>query len=209
MEGVSSPSEPPPPQKPARGGAPDVRGMLVALGVLLVIALVGVGGLRSCSFAPGGPEVDPNAVPVTDVGAAFTDFAKASAFPLRVPAVPAGWKPNSTDRGAVTGGGSAVRAGYVTPDGRYLRLVQSDATEENLLATEAGGPVGGRGTIDAAGLTWVEYGAPDREPFRIATLPGTPTVRLLITGSGTDDEFRALAEATVKATPLAPGAEQN
>jgi hypothetical protein len=34
-------------------------------------------------------------------------------------------------------------------------------------------------------------------------------VRLLITGSGTDDEFRALAEATVKSTPLAPGAEQN
>ncbi|MCW0213438.1 MAG: DUF4245 domain-containing protein [Pseudonocardia sp.] len=200
---MSSPSEPPP-QKPARGGVPDVRGMLLALGVLIVIALVGVGGLRSCTFAPGGPQVDPDAVPVTDVGAAFAEFAKSSAFPLRVPAVPEGWRANSTDRGAVPGGGSAVRAGYVTPDGRYLRLVQSDAAEADLLAAEAGGPQQGRGTVEAAGLTWVEYGAPDREPFRIATLPGTPVVRLLITGSGADAEFRALADAAVRA-PLLPG----
>ena len=41
------------------------------------------------------------------------------------------------------------------------------------------------------GTTWVSY-TDTREPIRIAGLDG---VRLLITGSGNDDEFRTLAAA--------------
>ena len=42
------------------------------------------------------------------------------------------------------------------------------------------------------GTTWVSYTDDTREPIRIAALDG---VRLLITGSGSDDEFRTLAAA--------------
>lgn len=182
----------------------SVRDVLFAVAVLLVIVVL-AGGARSCAFAPGGPRVEPSAGPVVDAGARLGEFAKASAFPLRVPELPAGWRANSTDRGAVTGGGTAVRVGYLTAEGHYLRLVQSDAAEENLLATEAGGVPAARGTVDAAGLSWVEYRAAEGEPFRVATAPGEPQVRLLITGSGTDEEFRALAAATLAVTVL-PGA---
>lgn len=188
-----------------------MKDMLGALLILLPIALLIVGVGRSCSFAPTGPTLDPSAGPTVDAPARLADHARVSAFALRVPDVP--WRANSTDRGPVEGGGTAVRVGYLTGDGRYLRLVQSDATEENLLRAEAGSAVPtGRGVVPAAGLDWVTYQAEGGEPFRIATVP-TPgsraPVRLLITGSGTDDEFRALAEATVRGRLLPPGHETN
>ena len=103
-----------------------------------------------------------------------------------------------------------MRVGYLTEQGRYLRLVQSDASEEALLAAEGGpGPA-------AEGVTPARRAELGHLP-RVATasrsgsptLPGSPTVRLLITGSGSDDEFRALAEATVRARVLPPGGGTN
>ena len=115
-------------------------------------------------------------------------------FPLRVPAPPAGWRATTVDTARVgEDGARAVRTGYVTPDGHYLRLVQSDADELALLATEAQGTPVAAGPIVVNATTWVSYTDDTREPIRIAALDG---VRLLITGSGTDDEFRTLAAAT-------------
>jgi len=198
-------TQPPPPPRPSRASL-RVRDVLGALLVLVVVVLVG-GGVRSCSFSPGGPTVDQQAGPTVDAPAQLAEAARASTFPLRVPAVPQGWRANATDRGPVTGGGTAERVGYLTPGGRYLRLVQSDATEENLLATESGGPVAGTGVVQAAGLQWVVYQAPGGEPFRVTTSPeGT---RWLVTGSGSDADFTALAEATAAGQVLAPGSAQN
>ncbi|MDN5917966.1 MAG: DUF4245 domain-containing protein [Pseudonocardia sp.] len=197
---------PRPLQKPARTET-RMKDMLGALLILIPIVLLLVGVTRSCSFAPTGPQIDPNAGPTVDAPARLAEYARISTFPLRVPAVP--WRANSTDRGPVEGGGTAVRIGYVTGDGRYLRLVQSDAGEENLLRTEAGSTVPtGEGVTPAAGLSWVTYRAQGGEPFRIATVPnpGSPAPgRLRITGSGNDDEFRTLAEATLRARPIPPG----
>jgi hypothetical protein len=182
--------------------------MLMCLAVLLVIVAVG-GGVRSCSFAPGGPTIDSSTAPTVDAPAQLADFARASEFPLRVPAVPQGWRSNSTDRSPVEGGGTAVRVGYLTPEGKYLRLVQSDGAEEALVATEAGGPLAGTGVTDAAGLHWVTYQKAGGEPFRVATAPDDPQVRWLVTGSGTDADFDGLARATVAGQILPAGAEQN
>ncbi|GAA4560118.1 DUF4245 domain-containing protein [Pseudonocardia xishanensis] len=203
----TEPSSPQPPSKPSRGSL-RVRDMLGALVILLVIAVVG-GGVRSCSFSPGGPSVDPGAGPTVDAPARLAEFARVSTFPLRVPTLPEGWRANSTDRGPVEGGGAAVRVGYLSPAGHYLRLVQTDATEENLLVTEAGGPLAGTGVVQAAGLSWVVYrGATDQgEPFRVAT--SAEGVRLLVTGSGDEPEFRTLVEALVAGQLLPAGSEQN
>ncbi|MBW0101580.1 DUF4245 domain-containing protein [Pseudonocardia sp. KRD291] len=201
---------PRPMQKPGRTET-RMKDMLGALLILIPIALLLVGVTRSCTFAPTGPQIDPNAGPSVDAPARLAEYARVSTFALRVPAVP--WRANSTDRGPVEGGGTAVRTGFVTGEGRYLRLVQSDATEENLLRTEAGATIPtGEGVTPAAGLSWVTYRAQSGEPFRIATVPNpgpSAPSRLLITGSGNDDEFRTLAEATLRATPLPPGAGTN
>jgi Protein of unknown function (DUF4245) len=186
-----------------------------------VVVVLALGGLtRGCSFAPGGPTTDPSAGPTVDAPAQLRALAGSTPFALRVPAVPADWRANAVGTERVGPAAHlAVRTGYVTPAGRYLRLVQSDAEETELLAAEAKdagasprpaseertasgsrpsdaearGTAVASGAVDVAGTTWVTYTDGTREPIRVADVDG---VRLLITGSGDDDEFRTLAAAT-------------
>ncbi|MEJ8280451.1 DUF4245 domain-containing protein [Pseudonocardia spirodelae] len=195
-------------QKPGRGDT-SVRDLIWACLILVPIALLifSVGG--SCSFSPGAPAEDAASGPTVDAPARIAEYARGSSFPLRLPDV--AFRVNSTDRGPVEGGGTAVRIGYVTPDADFLSLVQTDGTAEGVLATESGaagrgdGPPTMRGTEQAGGLTWEVYGAEGGEPFRIATLPGAQPVRVLVTGSGSDEQFRALADALAAARPIPPG----
>jgi Protein of unknown function (DUF4245) len=200
MEGVSSTSDPATSDsggrehtKPPRG-AMTVRHLLGAVLMLVAIVLV-VGGLtRGCTFAPGGPTVDPSAGPTVDAPMQLRLLAKNTPFPLRVPAVPADWRANSVAAERVgPADDRAVRTGYLTPAGHFLRLVQSDTAEETLLAAQARGTPVGAGAAEVAGTSWVTYTDDSREPIRIAQLDG---VRLLVTGSGTEEEFRTLAAAT-------------
>jgi hypothetical protein len=193
MQGVSSASEPRPHAKPPRS-ALTVRDLLGAVGVLVVVVLV-LGGLtRGCSFAPTGPAVDPASGPTVDAPAQLRALAGSTPFALRVPAVPADWRANAVGTVRVgPGGNRAVRTGYVTPAGRYLRVVQSDAGEAELVTNEAKGPPVASGAVEVAGTSWVTYGDGTREPIRVAQVDG---VRLLITGSGDDAEFRTLASGT-------------
>jgi hypothetical protein len=92
-------------------------------------------------------------------------------------------------------GTAGIRTGFVTPERRYLRLLQSDAPEAALLAVEAGtDPVPGRGVVDVDGQPWVAYGRDGQEPIWITDLGD---VRLLITGSGSEADFRTLTVAAV------------
>lgn len=192
-----------PPVKPHRSVL-SVRDLLLAMGVIIVIAVLFT---RSCSFSPGGPTVEPGSAPTVDAVARLQDAAPFTPFALHVPTVPAGWKANSVDDGPVEGGGRAVRVGYLTDGGAYVRLVQSDASEENLVAAEAGGPQTATGTVDAAGLTWVAYRVgPRSEAMWVAALPGAnPPSRLLLTGSATEADFRTLAQAAVDGRQLPVG----
>ncbi|WP_214406234.1 DUF4245 domain-containing protein [Pseudonocardia lacus] len=203
---MSSEHDPAPPSKPPRS-ALSVRDMLVALAVLVPVILL-LGGLtRACSFSPGGPTVDPSRLPVADVAAELGPIARTVPFPIRVPDVPQGWRANSVDQDRVGADGAAdarraVRVGYLTPQGRYLRVVQSDADEAGLLATETGPePVPGTGVREVAGLRWVVYAREDDEPIWIAEVPGDVPSRALITGSGSEDDFAALATALANGGP--------
>ncbi|GAY13147.1 DUF4245 domain-containing protein [Pseudonocardia sp. N23] len=192
-----------PPVKPSRA-ALSIRDLLVAMGVIIVIAVLFT---RSCSFSPAGPTVDPGSAPTVDAVARLQDAAPVTPFALHVPTLPAGWRSNSVDTGPIEGGGRAVRVGYLTDGGSYVRLVQSDASEENLVAAEAGGPQTATGTVDAAGLSWVVYRVgPRNEAMWVAALPSaSPPSRLLLTGSATEADFRVLAQAAVDGRPLAVG----
>ena len=166
--------------------------------VLIVLALAGLA--RACSFSPGGPTA--SAPPSVDAAAALSIDARTLTFPLRLPVLPAGWVSNSGNRHTVAGaqGGVVSDTGWISPAGRYLRLAQSSASEDALLADEVEGRRSASGVTSAGGRDWVVYTQQDAEPVWIANLGD---VRLLITGSGTDAEFRTLAAGTVQATPLA------
>ena len=113
-------------RKPPRS-ALGMRDMLAAIGVLVVIVAVLGAVSGSCSFAPGGPRVDSSTGPVVDAPAGITRLAPTVPYPVRVPTVPAGWRPNSVDQDlldpADPAAGRALRVGYLTPEGRYLRLL--------------------------------------------------------------------------------------
>lgn len=190
---VSSPSDRPP------RSALGVRQLVGALLVLLPVILL-FGGLSRCSFSPGGPSFDPAAGPSVDAPALLRDAAPRVPFVLRVPAVPPGWRSNAVDQ-ALVDGGRVVRVGYLTGAGRYLLLVQSDAAEETVLRDAVDGVPAARGVVDVTGQRFVVYGGD--EPAWVADVGG---VRLLITGSGDEADFRSLATATLTGDRLPPGA---
>jgi Protein of unknown function (DUF4245) len=202
MDAVTS--DPGPPAKPPRS-ALTARDMLAALVVLAVVVLA-VGGLsRSCTFAPAGPTVDASRLPVVDAPAELARLAADTPFPLRVPAVPADWRANAVDRTSLPEGGRTVRTGYLTPEGRYLRLQQADATEEALLRAEGGGgPAPARGVVDVDGQRWVAYTGERGEQIWITEVAGDSPVRMLVTGSGSEADFGTLAAAVVRGELIAP-----
>ena len=195
-------SDPGPLSKPPRS-ALTARHMAGALVVLVLLVLAAGGLTRSCTFAPGGPTVDSSRLPVVDAPAELARLAPEVPFPVRVPAVPPDWRANAVDRAPVGEAGRSVRVGYLTPDGRYLRLQQSDAAEEALLLAEAGQDAGAaRGVVDVDGQRWVAYTGQREEQIWITEVTGEPAVRLLVTGSGSEADFRTLAAAAVTAEAL-------
>lgn len=186
---------------PGRAGL-RMRDMIGAVVVLLVIVGVLVTVTRGCSFDPGGPNVSPDSAPSVDASAKLRDAAGSAPFTLRQPRVPADWRANSSSTSAVGAGADAsvvIRVGWVTPSGRYLQLSQSGGRGEDVLATETGESGRSTGTVEVAGTSWDTYDSRRDELAWLTTVDG---VVMLVTGSGTEEEFRVLAEAARTATPL-------
>lgn len=177
------------------------RDMVWSLIPLVVACLIIAGIASQCSLSPGGPKQGP--IPNFDVDAALQYDASELDFPIRNPVVPEDWTPNSGNRGSIGGelGGDASTVGYISGAGRYNRLTQSNAAEETLVPFAVGEPRYASGSTDIAGQEWTLYEQEGSEPVWVTDLGD---VRILITGSGSTDEFTTLATATEEATPLIP-----
>ncbi|MFD4179910.1 DUF4245 domain-containing protein [Rhodococcus sp. NPDC058514] len=177
------------------------RDMMWSIIPLVLLCLIVAGVASRCSFSPGGPSSGP--VPQFDVDASLKYDAGVLGFPVRNPAVPEDWQPNSGSRGVVggDGGGDVTTVGYITSKGRYLQLSQSEATEEVLVPWVAGDRRSPTGVAPIAGDQWVEYDEEGSEPIWVTDLGD---VRVLVTGSGSTEEFTELATAVDAAQPLTP-----
>lgn len=186
--------EQPPPRQRTR-----LRDMIGAVVVLLVIVGAVVGFGRSCSFSPGGPSVAPPTKTV-DVSANLAAAASSVDFPVRQPEVPAGWRANSSSTTAVgRGDGVIVRVGWLTPE-RYIQLSQSGGAVADVVAAETGHEdAGSLGSVDVDGTRWTIY--PGRRDER-AWVVRLDKATVLITGTGTEDEFRTLARGVQARGPL-------
>ncbi len=165
-----------------------------------MVALLLAGLSRGCSFSPGGADTSGATRPQVDPTAELAEAAAAVPFPVRVPRLPVGWQANSSAVQPVGGqGAQVVQIGWLTPSGAYLRLSQSSASAEALVPAETGEQ---RSAIDAVrlnGVRWAVYPAVRDERAWVADLG---EVRLLITGSGSEQQFRILAATAQAATPL-------
>lgn len=177
------------------------RDMVWSLIPLVVACLIIAAIASQCTLSPGGPTQGP--IPNFDADAALQYDASELPFPIRNPVVPEDWTPNSGSRQAIAGdqGGDVSNVGYISGAGRYIKLTQSNATEEVLVPYAVGGTRYASGTQPVDGHEWVLYEQQNSEPVWITDLGD---VRLLITGSGTTDEFTTLAQATTNAAPLKP-----
>nr|WP_157528516.1 DUF4245 domain-containing protein [Kibdelosporangium sp. MJ126-NF4] len=182
----------------------SARDMVLSLVVLLAIVGSIVWLTQGCEFSPSGPKVDPSAAPTVDAAKELGGAARRVDFAVRLPAVPADWHANSSNTvplGVGAARTTAVRVGWITPGGKYLRLSQSKAPVDDLVVMEAGGsvPSSSTGSVDVAGTKWAKHRGKGDEPSWVLSVDG---VQLLITGSGTEDEYRTLATAAQEAKPI-------
>lgn len=177
--------------------------MIGAVVILVVIIGAVFAFYGGCSFSPGGPTIDPAAAPSIDAGKKLDEAASSVTFPVREPAVPSSWRSNSSSTSAVGAGAAAdvvVRVGWVTTGGTFVQLSQSGGDRADVVAKEIGrGDARPTGEVEVAGVTWTTYPGRREEPTWVTELDGTV---LLITGSGSEAEFRQLATAAQEAEPL-------
>ncbi|MCE5289487.1 MAG: DUF4245 domain-containing protein [Nocardiaceae bacterium] len=176
-------------------GAKDMLWAVIGL-ALMCLVIAGLAG--QCSFSPGGPTIGP--VHRFDAEAGLKEDAANLAFPVRIPAVPNGWIPNSGNKNAVPGqgGGPATTVGYVTAGKRFIQVTQTSATEEALVRLQAPtSPSSGIQTVD--GVSWIVYPGDNGEPVWIANFGD---VRISLRGTADPAEFGALAKAMKAAKPL-------
>ncbi|HEY2195754.1 MAG TPA: DUF4245 domain-containing protein [Actinomycetospora sp.] len=183
-----------------RGGAgrSGIGPLVIGTIVLAVIVLALTGLTRACSFSPTSPSVDRGAVQRIDVAQVSRDAARTVPFAVRAPAMPADWIAQSSDVRPV-GGGRAFRLGWVTPENAYLRLVQSNAPEDALVASEQSGAPA-LGPVSAGGLTWTSYPGVRGEAVWVTEVGG---VRWLVTGDATPARFTQLV-TTALGSPVVP-----
>lgn len=189
--------------------------MFWSLAPLLIGCVVLAGLIGMCSFQPGGS--NKGTIPSFDAPAALRADAQALGFPIRLPELPGGWQANSGGRGSIQNGrtvngqrqnATTSNVGYISPTGMYLSLTQSNADEDKLVGSihPSAYPMG---TVDVAGTSWVMYrgagqSGADAEPLwttRLTVAAGA--TQIAITGAGSTEQFRTLADATQSQPPLA------
>lgn len=163
----------------------------------LVVACLLVAGLvGQCSWSPGGPT--EGAIPTFDAAGALDVDAGIVDYPIRMPAVPEDWTPNSGSRTDI-GEATASTVGFITPERLYLQLTQTDATVQAAAGAYADGTANRSGTESIGTTDWVVFEDATDEPLWVTDLGD---VRILITGSGTPDDYVTLAKAVTEAAPI-------
>ncbi|MCM6775960.1 DUF4245 domain-containing protein [Nocardia sp. CDC159] len=178
----------------------DYKDLFWSLIPLVLICVVFAAVAQQCSVSTNGPT--PGKVPDFDLHDALRDDARTLPFPIREPSLPADWRPNSGSRDTVTGtgGGAVSTVGFLTPQGTYMQLTQSNATVE-ALANHIEKTRTPSGTQKVADQVWTVYHVQGSEPAWITDLG---PVRLLVKGAGNQAAYTTLAAAATAAQPIRP-----
>lgn len=180
--------------------AKTLSSMAIAAAVLGLVAFGLMFLYGNASFAPAGPS--DGQAPTADVDGGLTRAAPLVGFPVVIPTgVPDEWHPNSFSFTAAPGTSAApaaVRAGWLTEQGRFLTAVQSSGALPDVQQAELGQVGPATGQVDVDGVTWTEV--PGRRT-EVAWVRTVGDVTYLITGSASTDDFRTLAAGLAAGTP--------
>lgn len=178
-------------ESPAPSAAADAnrserspKDMAVSLLVLLVPIALLIAFYRGFLGGDQAAVVDP--APALDSAQA------AAAFPVSQPqGLDEGWRTVRADFRTVEGG-STLRLGYLTPEGRGAQVVQSSVPPERLLPAELTDQGQPQGRTDLAGRTWQRYTARSNEQAFVLLEPDRTVI---VVGDARDSELRELAGA--------------
>lgn len=171
-------------------GSRDIILSLLALGVVIFVVIYPTG---LCTFNPGAPENGP--IPKADVPAYLQMESGRLPFEIRDVDIPEGWTANSTRATVVDGHQSSI-IGFVTDNGTFVQLMQTDAPLDAL--PNDGEPRTEGESVDTDGVTWkVEEGVD--EGVRTTWAADAGDIRFEIQGSASPDDYRILAERAVEA----------
>ncbi|MFW0784416.1 DUF4245 domain-containing protein [Gordonia sp. CPCC 206044] len=173
------------------------KDMIWSLVPLLIICAVVAIASGNCSVGLTGQASDDQ-TPSFDVTHALAADARDLPFPIRRPATPEGWKPNSGSTQEV-GGTRVSTVGWITDVGAYVQLSQTDATEDDLVGHLGDGAALGAGTKQVGGRDWVVYTTEDGKKFWITDLGD---VRIAVLSRGPDDAMATIATAVLGQAPL-------
>lgn len=178
----------------------DSRDIILSLLVVVGLMVPMVAFTGMCSFNRGAPENGP--VKEVDAQQVLSMEARAMNFPVRLPASPEGWVTNSARRTTVNRQPAPV-VGWVTKEGAYLQLTQTDQPLDKAVQDVDEHGRTKQQPVSVEGHQFEVYTSEDRNARPVwATDLGD--VRLIFSGTASGAEFEQLARATVQATPL-PG----
>jgi hypothetical protein len=171
-----------------------MRDMALSMGLLVVVVLAFVFFNGQASFSPGGPS--GGAVPSANVQSGFAEAKADTGFTALMPqGLPANWSPNSfSTTGLHDAGGVSptARGGWITPDGRFITLIQSTGTIPQVQQAELGATAAVTGSIDAGGASWKVTSGRRGEQAWMRT---DGALTLLITGDAPVSDFQTLAQS--------------
>jgi hypothetical protein len=172
-----------------------LRDITISMVLLAVVALVLVGMYGGVSFSPG--RATDGQTPTADITGGLQRAAPLMGFPVVIPAgLPGTWTPSSfsfTDQtAATTAQPPAVRAGWLTDQGRFITVIQSDGVVADILAAELGTVAPPTGTEQVGAAEWTVTSGRRSEAAWLRTVGD---VTFLITGTASPEDFRTLAVA--------------
>lgn len=176
----------------------DGRDMLINAALITVLMVVAVGATGLCTFNPGAPEQGP--VQEVDAETFLGLEARAVDYPVRYPDAPEGWIPNSARR-AIIAQKPAPVVGWVTADGGFLQLTQTDAPVEQAVREVDAAPRELARTEEIDGVNVEVYSSDGARDLWVAD---DGQVRFLVTGAGEDREFEELIRRALTAAPIDP-----
>ncbi|MBT0566730.1 DUF4245 domain-containing protein [Williamsia sp. CHRR-6] len=172
----------------------DHKDMIWSLIPLLVICVIIAAVSGNCAVGLSG-KADEDRTPAYDIRAGLTADASTIGFPIRLPEIPAGWKPNSGSRKPVDNT-VVSNSGFITNNGVYIQYSQTNAPEDSLVGLLSTDQAVGKGTVNVGGRQWVQYSDGSKRQIWVANFGD---VRIGLSGRAGDDDFRTLAAAAAAA----------
>jgi len=166
----------------------SLRSMVISMVLIMVAVLAWV------MMVPRVRDISQPAVDVTSVALLVR---QETGWTISQPHLPAGWKATNARFDSAADGVRTWHAGYLSPDGNYLSIDQTDvagATDNWVSALTSNGQ--GEGTVSAAGRSWHKLSSRDTvQRSLVSRGPGAHDLATVLSGTAPYTELVQFAEA--------------